>query len=58
MVGYSRSTRSLQGDQRALAVPGSCPGVYNDDGYRFEVPEYDFLWVLELLEENHYKRLN
>ena len=28
---------------------------YNDEEYRFEVPEYDFLWVLELLEENHYK---
>jgi hypothetical protein len=27
-VGYSRSTRFLQGDQRALAVTGSCPGVY------------------------------
>jgi len=28
---------------------------YNDDEYRFEVPEDDFPWVLELLEENHYK---
>jgi hypothetical protein len=26
-VGYSRSTRFLQGDQRAIAVPSSCPGV-------------------------------
>jgi len=28
---------------------------YNDEEYRFEVPEDDFPWVLELLEENHYK---
>lgn len=28
---------------------------YNDDEYRFEVPEDDFPWVLELLEETHYK---
>lgn len=28
---------------------------YNDEEYRFEVPEEDFPRVLELLEENHYK---
>jgi len=28
---------------------------YNDDEYRFKVPEDDFPWVLELLEENHYE---
>jgi hypothetical protein len=28
---------------------------YNDDEYRFEIPEDDFPRVLELLEENHYK---
>jgi len=28
---------------------------YNDDEYRFEVPEDDFPRVLELLEENWYK---
>jgi methyltransferase-like protein len=28
---------------------------YNDDKYRFEIPEDDFPRVLELLEENHYK---
>ena len=28
---------------------------YNDEEYRFEVPEDDFPWVLELLEENHYE---
>ena len=27
---------------------------YNDEEYRFEVPEDDFPKVLELLEENHY----
>lgn len=27
---------------------------YNDDEYRFEIPEDDFPRVLELLEENHY----
>jgi len=28
---------------------------YNDEEYRFEIPEDDFPRVLELLEENHYK---
>lgn len=27
---------------------------YNDAEYRFEVPEDDFPWVLELLEKNHF----
>lgn len=28
---------------------------YGDDEHRFEVPEDDFPWVLELLEDNHYR---
>lgn len=28
---------------------------YNDAEYRFEVPEDDFPWVLELLEANQYR---
>jgi hypothetical protein len=28
---------------------------YNDDEYRFEIPEDDFPRVLELLEQKHYK---